>query len=99
MPLVVPKKLCRGSRPHYRAGKSNDSAGQYLNAKYFLRNNAVFINDDWVVSPWWRVNAGLRQDAHSTFGTADTYKVVPHFRLAIAVYLKHHMAPRFGHLP
>ncbi|MEK6556753.1 MAG: TonB-dependent receptor, partial [Candidatus Margulisiibacteriota bacterium] len=53
-----------------------------------LRNNAVFINDDWVVSPWWRVNAGLRQDAHSTFGTADTYKVSTAFSIGNSCILK-----------
>lgn len=40
-----------------------------------LQNEAVYVNDDWVLGSWWKMNIGVRQDRHASFGTADTYKI------------------------
>jgi vitamin B12 transporter len=53
-----------------------------------VQNSAGYINDDWVLSPWWRVNTGLRRDSHSTFGLADTYKLSSAFLLGNDCMLK-----------
>ncbi len=56
----------------------NDSI---LSQNHSLQNDAAYINDDWSFSPWWKMNMGVRQDQHSRFGTADTYKFSQAFLL------------------
>ena len=53
-------------------GQPNDST---LSRKDPVQNMAYFINDEFQLTPYWKLNVGGRLDQHSSFGQASTYKM------------------------
>ncbi|MCP4050573.1 MAG: TonB-dependent receptor [bacterium] len=40
-----------------------------------VKNTAVFINDEFNVLPFWKMNLGVRSDESTSFGRADTFRI------------------------
>jgi len=40
-----------------------------------IENKAYFVNDEFQLTPFWKLNLGGRSDQHSEFGQAHTYKL------------------------